>query len=228
MSSDSREGIKVNKGSRWSRVFWEENGKDVSRVLYAPYPFRMGPAGEVRMAGIGGVGTEPSFRRRGLAGRVFERTMEEVAADGYSCAGLYTGSTIVAHRMYRRHGFVDVRRHRPVYKLLDPGAFAARTLSWLGREGLAHSPVTLSLHLPPYDPVHLRIHKGEVEALRRPPSRPDLRLCMPARAFIMITRGMVSLDYAVAARLVEWEGDEDLCRRLRAAARAHRRIVYGG
>jgi predicted N-acetyltransferase YhbS len=119
--------IKVVARGPNKRVLAEDSqGKEVSRVYISPRRVKVGPAGEVVMAGIGGVGTAREHRRRGIASRVYARVMQEMKRSGYSCSGLFTGTVIVAHRMYRRYGFVDISVHRTGRKLLDPKAAVAR------------------------------------------------------------------------------------------------------
>ncbi len=106
--SDGEAAIRVKKRGDWTRVFAEESGRDVSHVSYRARPVRLGREGILRMAAIGGVGTDPEFRRRGLARQGFTRVMGGIHSEGDSCVGLHTSSKIIAHRLYGRFGFGDV------------------------------------------------------------------------------------------------------------------------
>lgn len=61
------------------------------------------------------VGTAPEARRRGLAGALVGRALEDAALDGAACAILEVRMTNAAARaLYARHGF-EVARERPRY-----------------------------------------------------------------------------------------------------------------
>jgi ribosomal protein S18 acetylase RimI-like enzyme len=55
------------------------------------------------------VHTAGKFRRRGLARRAMQRTLEDPRARRCSCATLGTGTRNTAHALYRSFGFVDIR-----------------------------------------------------------------------------------------------------------------------
>lgn len=208
--------IKVRRGDNWTRICAEAKGKDVSHLQYAPFELQLGAGGTVRMAGIGGVGTSREFRRRGLGQRVFERTMEQAAEEGHYCMGLYTSRRIVAHRLYRRFGFVDTARRKPLEKLLDPGRFTCKKLSDLvpRNSALRRWRATLRLDLPPHPAFHVQIEEGDVRVLDGEPEEVQLSLTMPSAAFVGICRGDISVRYAEAAKLLSWDGDPDVYRAL--------------
>ncbi|MCJ7822430.1 MAG: GNAT family N-acetyltransferase, partial [Armatimonadetes bacterium] len=161
--ADPKATIKTGKRGEWTRVFAEESDRDVSHLLYAPRELQVGPGATVRMAAIGGVGTDREFRRRGLAGQVFARAMAEIRKEGYSCVALYTSTMIVAHRMYRRFGLADVVRSPRAYKLLDPERIVCDALSHMLPDGSAgRSPMLLRVTLRPHRPVFVRIEEGAV------------------------------------------------------------------
>lgn len=222
----AKAAVKVDRGGRWTRVYAESGGRDVSHLVYARFPFQAG-RGVVNMAGVGGVATEPEHRRQGLSGKVFARAMAAIKADGYSCSGLYTATSIVAHRLYRRFGFVDLLQHRPAYKLLDPEAFAIGVLG--GRlEQDRELNLSMTLELRPHRPLHLRVSAGRVAVPKRKPRRVDLTLHMAGETLIALAREIVSFDEALTSKLVEWEGDEGLFERLAARLRRRESVVYGG
>lgn len=233
MSDGDTAEIKTRQRGTWWRVYAEVDERDVSHVSYGPHRFPLGPKGEVRMAGLGGVGTEPEFRRKGLARRVFQRTMDDVKSAGYSCAGLFTSKRIVAHRMYRRFGYVEVARNRPWVKLLDPAGACSKALSQrLGDEGvakdLARWRCAVELRLSPHPAVYAKIQDGSVEMLSRRPRAIDVSMKMSAATFMLLREGRMTVEYAEAARLLSCEGEAESCARLRQAFGSAHRVVRGG
>ena len=233
--SRAEDGIELRAitGGHWQRVVAEHEGQDVSHLSFAPMPVQMGPGTAVSMAGIGGVGTEPEFRRRGLARRVFARSMEEMKEAGYSCVGLYTGTEIVAHRLYRRFGFVDVLVPGVAAKLLDAPGYVQERFAHLVRgfdvaEEVQRWRGRLQVHLAPHPPIFLHIDRGEVRLLQAQPETLDLTLRMGTVTFLQLFRNMVRADYACDAKLLEWEGDEGQWRVLASALEARRQVVKEG
>ncbi len=151
-------------GTEWRRVALYEGDQDISHLGYAPMPMCMGPVARLRMAGIGGVGTDPAYRRQGLARQVFARSLEEMRTEGYASVGLYTGTQIVAHRLYRQFGFVDILPGQAAAKLLDPAQFVRTSFADLLRgDDLPEEVARLACacggpsprspaHLPAYQP----------------------------------------------------------------------------
>lgn len=222
--------VKRTRGGAWISV--EEGGKDVSHLYLGPRRVRVGARGEVRMAGISGVATDPEFRRRGLAGRVFRRAMEEIGHEGYSCLGLFTGIDIVAHRLYRTFGFTDIGRERPGFKLLDPAAFAAAALSRLvvsdkGGGAASQRPWMLRLELHPHRAVHLLLYQREARVVERPRRKPDLTLSMSGGTFAGLCSGSITPQHAEAAKLINWHGQEEVWRRLREGLASRHQVVRG-
>jgi predicted N-acetyltransferase YhbS len=222
--------IRVIAQRRWQRVVAEEEGRDVSHLSFAAMPMRVGPAGQLSMAGIGGVGTEPEYRQAGLARRVFARAMEEIGKAGYSCVGLYTGTDIVAHRLYRRFGFVDTLVSTVATKVLDPGQFVVNRLASLlrGAEELEGWRCGLEVRLVPHDPVFIRIECGEARLLEGRPERVDLAVTVSGAALGQLFWSAMSMEFAEAAKLVAWEGDEAHWRRLAGAIEARREVIKEG
>ena len=223
--------MKVERHRRRVRVFVELDGKDVSRVYLAPHELSVGPRGEVSMLGIAGVGTEPEFRSRGLARRVFSRSMEEARRGKYSCLGLFTGSDIVAHRLYRQYGFVDMRRETP-FKLLDPKKFAQSALTHLlarhAETGSSGSRTwTLRLALAPHSPFDLRMSETEARVADRAARSPDLTLTAASSTFALLCLGDIAGELAEAANLLTWRGDRAAWRRLLVVLASQRQVVRG-
>jgi len=225
--------IRVIAQRRWQRVVAEDQGRDVSHLSFAPMPVRVGPAGQLHMAGIAGVATEPEYRRLGLASRVFDRAMQEIKAAGYSCVGLYTATDIVAHRLYRRFGFVDVMRHEGALKLLHPGQFVQERIAGLvqgeqGEGGLADWKCRLGIELRRYQPVYLRVDRGEVALLEAASPDLDLALKTTAGAFARLFWEADTIDHLEAAKALQWEGEEAHWQRFAGALRRRHRVIKEG
>ena len=168
------------------------------------------------MAGIGGVGTEPEFRRQGLAGRVLARAMKEIGREDYSCVGLFTSGGIVAHRLYRRFGFVDVVRQRPAYKILDPAGLVCEACSEMlkGSLPMRERRWVLRVELRPHAPVCLQVEEDRLSQVPVAGQESDLSLTLSAATLIALWQRGISLSYAEAANLVRWQGSRELHERL--------------
>ncbi len=225
--------VKIEKHDRWTRVFVEEEGRDVSHLNYGPVAFALGPRAPIGMAGIGGVGTNPQYRRRGLARQVFARAMQAMAEEGYSCVGLHTGTDIVAHRLYRRFGFVDIFVHEPAVKVLDPEAFFARGLTGRlsraaeGAPEFADWRCDLTLQPVEAQAVHLRIESGAAEATPSA-ARADLTVTALRSILIRLWWGMLTPQFAEAGGFIRWEGEAEHWRRLKALLSLGREVVNEG
>jgi len=221
--------IRVAERDGAKRVYADLEGKDVSRVYILPRRVRMGPAGEVLMAGIGGVGTQREHRRKGLARRVFTRVMQEIGRDGYSCSGLFTGTAIVAHRLYRQFGYVDIAVQRNPRKLLNPKAVVLRGIAELAKgEEFADWSSLLAVNLKGCPPVFLRLERGTAKALRRSPRWVNLSLSSTPLTFGLLMWGRLPLTYAAAAGLLEWEGEPETWQRLARALARKRPGIWEG
>jgi len=220
--------IEVARHGDWTHVYAEVDGKDASRVYIGRKQIRVGPAGEIRMAGIGGVGTEPAMRGKGIARRVYQRTMREIRRQRYSCTGLFTGTTIVAHRLYRDFGYTDVKVFAQPGKLLDPAAFVGKVISHLAkREPLSGWRGTMTVKLREHPPVHLRLESGEVTQLSRAPSAADLSMTLSDMAFAALSWGAATPEYLLTTRELEWQGSEEAWERLQQVLSASRPCIHG-
>jgi len=226
--------VRTDSRGVWRRVYIEADGREVSHLSYAALVFPVGRQAAVRMAGIGGVGTDPQFRRRGLAHRVFAKAMSEIKAAGYSCAGLYTAADIVAHRLYRRFGFVDIVVHEPAVKLLDPAAFVTQRLTRALSEAASHRPdiadwrCALTIQLADGPDLHLHIEGGGAHVVERPPRQPDLSLATSQSVLIQLCYGTMTLPFAEVARLIRWRGDAAHWQRLSAVTAMSYPLVNEG
>lgn len=220
MARQSRRGpsaqIKVARDGEARRVRAQVAGKEVSRLFILPRQIQVGPGAAVRMAGIAGVGTDRAFRRQGLARRVYARAMAEIAREGYSCSGLFTGTAIVAHRLYREFGFSDTCTHRHALKVLDPSGLARRAFADLASKHAIDWTCRLALHLDGHRPAYLRLAQGQAQALRRRPSQVDLALFCSATTLSFLVWGRLTAEHATVANLLRWEGEERHWQRLRA------------
>ncbi len=217
----------MKRSGKWLRVYAEAGGKDASHLSYARRKLQFGEEATINIAGIGGVGTEENHRRKGLASKVFARALAEMQNEGLNAAALYTSRRIVAHRLYRRFGLVDVWRRRPAYKILDPAALARKFLSTLVRHSvdLQARRLALALTLDASGPIYFRTEGSEVAALSRAPRAVALSLHMSDRTLLRLWLGEIRLSYALAAKLVLWTGDQSVLDLLRRSADAHARPV---
>jgi hypothetical protein len=222
--------LKTAHHGRWKHVYADCDGEDVSHLGYAPYHVQIGADATVRMAGIGGVGTESEHRRRGLAREVFAHAMKLMRAEGFSTVGLYTSRRIVAHRLYRRFGLVDVVRRRHYLKLLDPGRLAQQVVRELVLQSkeLQARRLTLCLRLGGRDPILLRIEANEVSALEAAPGRADLTLTMSDETLARLASHGIGLAYASEAKLVRWSGDVTAYEAVARAIESQREPIHEG
>lgn len=219
--------IKLKIRGRVKKPYAEVDGKEASRVYIVPQDVKVGPAGQVQMAGIGGVGTEPEFRSRGLARRVYERTMREIKKDRYSCSGLFTGTVIVAHRMYRQFGYVDAAVFHTPMKVVNPKGFVERTISqWARNPALADWRGLMTVHLPPSSPVRLRLDAGKVTAARGQ-SEADFTLVTSGATFASLSWSGTTPEYAETAGLLKWQGSAEVWGRILKALAAKRPCIHG-
>ena len=116
------------------RVAIEKDGRDVSGLHLGRREFQVGRGAYVSMGTIGGVSTRREYRGQGLSSAVMARTLAEMRQRGLASTGLYTGTRIVAHRLYRRFGYVDVFIPNMRTLILNMRAFLKRQArSWLRR-----------------------------------------------------------------------------------------------
>jgi GNAT superfamily N-acetyltransferase len=219
--------MKSERHGRWTEVSAELDGKDVSHLGYADCRIRIGAEATVRMAGIGGVGTDSEHRRRGLARKVFAYALGLMREQRFSMVGLYTSRHIVAHRLYRRFGLVDLVPRRHYVKLLDPTLVAQQMLRELvlRSEELRSRRLTIRLHLGSTAPLDFRIEGNDVSLMPRPPRKVDLTLRLSEKALVPLAAGVMTLEYAEQAKLAAWSGDEAVCQMLSRAIAARRRPI---
>jgi len=210
--SQSEPEIRVKKNGKWRRIYAEQNGQDISHFWYGPQKMQLGDLAAVRVAGIGGVATDRAHRRQGLAQFVFSHGMQIMKEEGYAAVGLYTTRRIVAHRLYRRFGFVDIFQRRRSYKLLDTARFIERLFvrAVTDHPPLQRRSVTLRLRIDSANPIHVRIEGPAVTLLPKPPRSIDLTLTTSAQVLIALWRRTIRLSYAESTNQLLWNGDRDL------------------
>ncbi len=220
--------LKIKRSSHWTYVFAEDNGKDVSHLGYGDARLQVGRAASMRMATIGGVATDKNHRRQGLAQKVFARALEEMRRERFPTVGLYTSRSIVAHRLYRRFGFVDVWRQQPLIKLLNHPLRVQRVFASLVRQTpeLQNRRLHLSLKLDPPAPINLRIEGNEVTILSRVPKKVDLFLKMSDMTFMQLCEGEFGLEQAHLAKLVYFSGEATVFELLKRIITGHANPIH--
>lgn len=226
MPSDREITLGPRHSNGWRKVFTEVDGKDVSHLLYGPAKVQVGRHAAVTMGCIGGVATDKHHRRKGLARDIFARALAAIKDDGYASVGLFTSRRLVAHRLYRRFGFVDISSGRVACKVLDPARFACRTLSALihGSPGLRRR-LTLRLSFERSQTVYLKLEGNDVSPLPRAPRRLDLSLAMSQATLLGLADSSIALARATAGKLIRWSGDADAFDALSEAIAARRTPV---
>lgn len=222
--------IKTKRQGSWRRVWVEVDGADASHLGYAGYPVRIGPHATLRMAGIGGVGTDPQYRRQGLARQVFAHAMSQLETEGYHIAGLFTSRNIVAHRLYRRFGFVDVRRRGNWRKLLDAPEYLRRMMSKIaqGREEFGRRRITLVVELTGASPTGIIIESGAARVAPAIPVTADLVLALDQATLVGLAQHELTMSYAVAANRLRWSGEEALFMLLAEAQASQCQPIWEG
>lgn len=113
MSAELR--LKAEGGSVWAELASER----VSGLAINMRRLQIAPGVLAECGGIGGVGTPPKHRGKGYSTKVMAEAMAHQRRLGKHLSGLYTGTRIVAHRLYRKSGFADVTPLRDRVKYLD-------------------------------------------------------------------------------------------------------------
>jgi len=209
--SESEITFGPRRSDGWRKVSANVAGKDVSHLYYGPAEVHVGRHAAVTMGCIGGVGTDKQHRRKGLARRVFSGAVAAMKGEGYTVAGLFTSRRLVAHRLYRRFGLVDVSSGRIACKVLDPAALARRGLSSLVQQSpeLGRRRLALRLCFERSRTVYLKIEGNDVSVLSRAPRGVDLSLTMSHTTFLGLLDSSIGLSHALGAKLVQWSGDAD-------------------
>lgn len=206
-----------------NRVAVEVDGRQVSGLGLGRRDFQVGPGTYLSMGSIGGVSTRPEYRSRGLSSAVMARTIEEMKARRLATSGLYTGTRIVAHRLYRRFGFVDVFIPHMRTLILQPRDYLRRQARhWLtraqstpeGAQRVARLRATVVFDLTDSGPLTLRLRAGEVSVRRGRSRRADLTLTLDEAALASIFQRTVSTEELLRLGRLQVRGSRGLWRRL--------------
>lgn len=205
------------------RVAVKVAGQEVSGLGLGRRDFQVGPGTYLSMGTIGGVSTRPEYRSRGLSSAVMARTIEEMKARRLATSGLYTGTRIVAHRLYRRFGFVDIFIPHMRTLILEPRDYLRREARrWLTRaqvtaEGarrVARLRATVVFDLTDSGPLTLRLRAGEVSVRRGRSRRADLTLTLDQAALVSIFQRTAGTEELRRLGRLQVVGSRALWRRL--------------
>ena len=206
-----------------SRVAIEKASEQVSGLNLGRRDFQVGKDTYLSMGTIGGVGTRPAYRGQGLSSAVMARTVDEMRKRGLATSGLYTGTRIVAHRLYRRFGYVDVFIPHMRTLILDAGAcFGRQVRQWLARaertpEGarrVERLRATVVLDLTDADPYTLTLEGAQASVRKGRARRADLTVTLSRAALASIFQRTVSTGELLRLGELEVTGSKSLWRRL--------------
>lgn len=206
-----------------SRVAIEKDGQQPSGLHLGYRDFQVGGRTYVSMGTIGGVSTRPGYRGRGLSSAVMGRTVEEMRKRALATSGLYTGTRIVAHRLYRRYGYVDVFIPHMRTLVLDVGAYLRRQVrSWLARaertpEGarrVERLRGAVVVDLSDAQAYTLRLNRGRVSVRKGCARGADLTVRLSLAALVSIFLRTVSTEELLRSIELQVTGSKALWRRL--------------
>jgi len=138
-------------------------------------------------------------------------------------SGLYTGTRIVAHRLYRRFGYVDVFIPHMRTLILDVGAYLRRQArSWLTRaertpEGarrVERLRATIVFDFRDAQACTLRLVGGRVSVRRGRARTPDLTVSVSLAALASIFQRTASTDELLRSAQLQVTGSKALWGRL--------------
>ncbi len=108
-----------DEGIRNGKIYvLEVDGKIVSLYMVVERILSIYPE-ILRVAGIANVGTLPEYRGRGYARELFNATLDRLKEDEYVVSALFAGYGEIAHRIYRRNDYHDVKGYNYVTCVLD-------------------------------------------------------------------------------------------------------------
>lgn len=96
------------------------NDTPVGKVAVQDIGFHWASGAYVPMAGIGGVGTDETYRGQGIAGNMMEAAKALGSEKGFACSGLTTNLGNNARRLYARAGYTLIFRPGRYIKTLHP------------------------------------------------------------------------------------------------------------
>ncbi len=206
-----------------SRVAVEVDGEQVSGLHLGRREFQVGPNTHLSMGTIGGVSTRPGYRGQGLSSAVMKRTVEEMRKRGLATSGLYTGTRIVAHRLYRRFGYADVFIPHMRTLILDVGKYLRRQArQWLtraettpqGARAVAGLQAAVVFELTDAGAYTLRLRGGKASVRKGRARRPDLVLTLSTAALASVFGRTVSTTELLRAGELGVSGSKALWRQL--------------
>ena len=104
MATEPVEGVDI--AMEGDKVAALHGGEEVGRIHVPRLSLQWCRGTHVPMGGIGGVGTNERFRRRGIARMMMERAVTHARSLEYPCMGVSTGAANVARRLYSGAGCV--------------------------------------------------------------------------------------------------------------------------
>jgi len=200
-----------------------QDGRRVSGLHLGCRDFQLARGTYVSMGTIGGVSTSRTHRGKGLSSVVMAKTIEEMRERGLATSGLYTGTRIVAHRLYRRYGYVDVFIPHMRTLVLDVGAYLRRHVRrWLdraegtesGREKVAGLRGVVLFDLDEAGRYTLRLERGKPTLRKSGTRRPGLTVKLTLAALASIYQRTVSTEELLRSGDIELAGSRALWRRL--------------
>ena len=213
-----------------SRVAVEKDGQQVSGLHLGRRDFQVARDTYLSMGTIGGVSTRPGHRGQGLSSAVMGRTVEEMRKRGLATSGLYTGTRIVAHRLYRRYGFVDVFIPHMRTLILDVGAYLRRQAhQWLARaerspagaDAVSRLEGTVLFDLTDADPYAVTVKGGKVSVRKGRARKRDLTLTMSLAALASIFQRTASTEELLRMGELQVTGSKVLWRWLQGTVFPH-------
>lgn len=175
-------------------------GEPIGQVVVPDISFHWGHGAFISLAGIGGVGTDLRFRRRGIASHLMKEAVRFAREHGYGGSAVSTGSRNVAGRLYSKAGYVH---------LFSMHGFSRRIRA--GGDGVACQ----GLDIRPYEEKDLAEVLSLIRETERPffgsrekvaerwqAARSGSRGRKPALAFVALREGEV---VGFADRIVHWQ-----------------------
>jgi len=189
------------------RVFNELEGYGINEIWSHYGTFHFPENTHVSAMYVGWVGTRVSYRRKGLARETMQRVMDHPATRRCSCKRLHTGTENVAHVLYRRCGFVDIRIAREYEKKLE-GPERVRPV-----EG-----VLVRSYIPGDEPAMAalanectskQLHLGRFRA-KRPPRNHMVKLAERKRELVGHAAANIDRETAYIEHIYVKKGDDRL------------------
>jgi len=170
----------------------EVEGRVVSSVRVKDLKLHVGEGNYIPTCGVAGVCTDSDYRRRGIATSLLKACLQHARMRGISNASLFTATTLPAHRIYTRLGFVDITNFQVYIRYLDfKYAFKSlirhlnRRLKWskAARRKLSGWRRLVVIDFEGVGPLGLRLGEDGFRTLGRPPKRPDIHLSTDVQTF---------------------------------------------